>query len=571
MSFSAINIQRIIMKTLFCILMCAFLMSNPAFADRTLTADEVQVILYSLTQQPVGTWLTAGSITARHLEYSGTEKSICEYRETAHYDGLRFYREINMMPGENNTESNVQTEKQNASTMDRERIFCWDGFTYTQYYKSAAAAVIQSGQSQAPFGTFGPFSAGLIPWGRGIYTLQKLSGYACTAREVWIEGRRQIHLQVTDESSSPLLQMSFVLDPDKNYAATSHRIEDPQLSGIDRHYSQFVQINDRWIPTVITIERFLKKPQGNQVVSYEDWTFDEIKPDVPQDAQFKVKLKNDTLVELHSSGDLKSLMYYVNDQKDIASLLDEKTEFSTQQDSLGKNCAVAAIQLVTRQFSRPYPVNQIGDIVAQNNKMTSLYLLKGKLEETGLYCAAVETSLESLREITGCQIILHLEDNSHYVIMDRIDDANVWTIDLTSRKVYWKTPISQFLQQWTRGVALIVSDIPQTSNIGGTPISASDQQQIFGGDSTGTTYSCSDLIQQKSYLLCPKATGLVCNGRYYTYWDRYGCIADPNGGVCTGDGMPGHAYTACDTIIDDSISCARDEYDWHYRDIRACK
>jgi hypothetical protein len=559
------------MKTLRLMLWMVLIVCVPVLADRTLSADEVRAILTSLTQQPVGTWLPAGSIRARHLEYSGNEKTVSEYREISHFDGLRFYREITLVPDENNTESDMQAGTQKEAVMDRERIFCWDGVTYTQYYKSAAAAVIQTMQNQAPFGTYGPFSAGSIPWGNGMYSFQTLSGCVCTAHEVLVENQKQIHMQVTDENASTRLLMSFVFDPDKNYAVLSHRIEDPQLSGIDRRYSQFVQVNNRWIPTVITTERFLKKPEGNQVVSYEDWKFETIKPDVPSEDLFKVKLKNETLVELHSSGGAKSLMYYVNEQKDIAALLQEKTVFSSQQDSIGKNCAVAAVQLVAKQFSRPYPAGQIGDIVAQNSKMTSLYLLRGKLEETGLYCTAVETNLESLRKITASQVVLHLEDNSHYVILDRIDDANVWTIDLTSRKVYWKTPIAQFLQQWTRGIALIVSENPQNPAIVGTPLSVSDQQQILGGDTTGTNYSCSELIQEEDYTPCPKATGLVCGGRYYTYWDRYGCAADPNGRGCTGEGMPGHSYATCDTVFGASISCIPDESDRRYRDIRACK
>jgi predicted double-glycine peptidase len=558
------------MKTSLFILIIVSLLCNLAFADRTLSAGEINVILNALTQQPVGTWLPAGSISARRLEYSMNEKSICEYHETAHFDGSRFYREITLISGEDEMELDGQAEKQNADR-DRERIFCWDGVTYTQYYKSAAAAVIQSGQNHAPFGTFGPFSAGIIPWGHGVYTLQKLSGCICTAREVGIEDQRQIHLQVTDENSSPQLQMNFVLDPNKNYAVISHRIEDPQLSGINHSYSQFVQINDRWIPTVIMIERFLKKPEGPQVQSYEDWTFEAIKPDVPLDAHFSVKLKNNTLVELHSSNQSKSLMYYVNEQKDIASLLEEKSTFLTPPPgSVEKNCAAAAVQLVTKQFSRPYPASQIEALAAQNSKMTSLYLLKSKLEETGLYCAAVETTLESLRKINNSQVILHLQDNSHYVILDRIDDENVWTIDLTSRKIYWKTPIQQFLRQWKRGIAIVVSDNPQNLNPEGTPLSASDQQQITGGDATGTNYSCTERIQTNKDLFCSEPIGFVCGGRYYTYWERYGCKEDPNGGFCVGEEMLGHEYTDCISDLSNLGSCNVTGIS-RLRSIRACQ
>jgi predicted double-glycine peptidase len=559
------------MKKSFFVLIIVSLTCNLAFSDRTLSAGEISVILNALTQQPTETWLPAGSISARHLEYSMTEKSICEYRETTHFDGVRFYREITLISSEDEMESDVESAEQKAKDMDRERIFCWDGVTYTQYYKSAAAAIIQSGQNHAPFGTFGPFSAGIIPWGHGVYTLQKLSGCICTAREVEIADQRQIHLQVTDENASPQLQMNFVLDPGKNYAVISHRIEDPQLSGINQSYSQFVQINNRWIPTVITIERFLKKPEGRQVMSYEDWKFEAIKPDVPLDAHFSVKLNNNTLVELHSSEQSKSLMYYVNDQKNIASLLEEKSTFLTPLlGSVEKNCAAAAVQLVTKQFSRPYPASQIETLAAQNSKMTSLYLLKSKLEETGLYCVAVETTLESLRKVNNSQVILHLQDNGHYVILDRIDDENVWTVDLTSRKIYWKIPIQQFLRQWKRGIAIVVSDNPQNLNPEGTPLSVSDQQQIMGGDATGTNYSCTDRIQTNKDLFCSEPIGFFCGGRYYIYWERYGCKEDPNGGFCAGEEMSGHEYTDCITDFSNPGSCNVSGIS-RLRSIRACQ
>jgi hypothetical protein len=555
------------MKMFRLILWMVFVACIPVVADRTLSAEEIRTILTSLTQQPVQTWLPAGSMWAKHLEYSKSEQSICEYRETIHFDGTRFYREIILVSGENETEPDARAENPNSLEMDRERIFCWDGIRYTQYYKSAATAIIQSGQDSVPFETYGALGAGVIPWGYGIYTLQKLSACASSGREVWVGQQKQIHLQITKGSSSPVLQMNFVLDPDKNYAVISYRIEDPQLSGISQSYSQFVQINGRWIPTVITIERFFKNPQGNQVASYEDWTFEVIKPDVPQDALFSVKLKNDTLVEQHASDYPKSLMYYANDQKDIASLLEEKIAFSNQIDNVQKNCAAAALQLVAKQFSRPYPASQIEAMVAQNSKMTSLYLLKGKLEEIGLYCTAVETTLESLRKLNNAQVILYLEDSSHYVILDRIDDTHVWTVDLTSRKIYWKTPISQFLQQWKRGIAIIISDNPQ-SQTESTPLSISDQQQIMGGN---PGYSCSEVIQTADRDFCPEPQGLLCSGRYYVYFPRLGCKEDPNElKPCNGYGLPGHKYARCTTNISDPGSCNLTG-SWYIRDIRACQ
>ena len=202
--------------------------------------------------------------------------------------------------------------------------------------------------------------------------------------------------------------------------------------------------------------------------------------------------------------------------------------------------------------------------------MTSLYLLKETLEESGLYCVAMETNLESLRRLKDSQIILHLSGSNHYVILDHIDDTDVWTIDLTSRKVYWKTPIQQFLQEWKHGTALVVSDNLQdlTTEVNGMPLSPVAQQQIMGGDPAG--YSCTELIQEYDHLLCSKPVGWLCGGRYYVYWDRYGCREDPGGGTCTGEGMLGHQYTHCITDFLYLGDCTITGI-WYSRYIRACQ
>ena len=564
------------MKTLIIFVMNAFFVCNLVIADRTLSVGEIYTILNGLTQQPIQTWLPAGTIQARHLEYYKAEKSVYESNETMRFDGSRFYWEIVLNSAGNEEEKPFGKRKgpadANVMDLNRERIFCWDGNTYTQYYKSSHSAVVESMTTQAPLGTYGPFGAGIVPWGYGVFTLQHLSECASDAREVWVDGKKQIHLQITDEKSSPVLQMTFVLDPDKNHAIISCLLQDPQISGIEQKYDQYIQVNNRWLPTVITIERFLKTPKGREAVSYEDWKFESVSPEVPDTASFSVKLKNGTLVEFHPSNKLKSLMYYANDQKNMKSLLEEKIAFSAQQDSVGKNCAAAAVQIVTKQFARPFSAERIETLVTQNNKMTSLYLLKETLEESGLYCVAMETNLESLRGLKNSQAILHLSDSNHYVILDHIDDTDVWTIDLTSRKVYWKTPIQQFLQEWKHGTALVVSDNLQdlTTEVNGMPLSPVVQQQIMGGDPVAAGYSCTELLQVDDYFFCSKPVGILCGGRYYRYAERYGCREDPNGGTCTGQGMIGHDYTHCITDFYHFGACTITGV-WYPRYIRACQ
>ena len=141
------------MKT-WILLLILFIVNYPAFADRELSSGEINTLLNDLAGQPVQTWLPAGSISARRLEYSKLDKSICEYRETLHFDGTRFYREISLISGEEEIPDD-QSEPQNSMDMDRERIFCWDGTQYIQYYKSTDTAVIESRSSYTPSGSYG--------------------------------------------------------------------------------------------------------------------------------------------------------------------------------------------------------------------------------------------------------------------------------------------------------------------------------------------------------------------------------------------------------------------------------
>jgi len=562
------------MKRLTLSVMSMLFICNAVAADRTLSSDEINTILSILTQNPVQTWLPAGTIQARHLAYYGEEKTVYESSETMRLNGALFRWEVTLVSmGNEDKETPGKRNAVDANTLDinREKVFCWNGDTYTRYYKSSNSAVIESQGTQAPLGTYGPFGAGVVPWGYGFYTFQNLSQYACTGSEVWVEGQKQIHLQATNDKFDPVLKMNFVLDPARNYAVLNFLIQDPQFTGIEQKYDQYIQVDGRWIPTLVTVERFVTTPQGSGILSYEDWRFESVKAEVPAASEFSVKLNDGTFVEFYAPG-RKSLMYYMSDQKDIKLLLDEKTAFSSYSASVQESCAAAAAQLAARQFSRSFSAEQMETLVTQqNNKMTSLYLLKEKLEEAGLYCAAVETTLESLRGIKNSTIILHLSASNHYVILDHVDNKDVWTIDLTSRKIYWKTPIQQFLQEWKQGTALIVSDSPSNlSNNEETLLPPLTQQQILGGSLTVEGYSCTERIQEEYHILCSKV-GWMCGGRYYRYAERYGCRKrdDLYIDTCVGREMLGHDYTHC--LTDFPSGWCVSSGTWYPRYIRACR
>jgi hypothetical protein len=539
-------------------------------ADRTLSSAETTALLKALTDNPRLTWLPAGTIQASHLEYHDVEKVLIESSETIASNGTQFRWEILLNNADPNTTQSIRTTYSLSGDIDvqanQHRIFGWDGSKAIRYYKSAGQAMIENGTSEF---IGGPFSAGIIPWGHGFYTLTNLSRCAASAVEQVNDGKTAIKLQLTPPDTAGSFQMTFLLDPARQYSVMTFEMEDPQYSKIRQTYRNYVQINQKWVPTIITIERFLKQPYGLQLSSYDDWKLDLITPEIPDCNSLSIEFDTGTLVEIKPSQTSRTILYHAADKAKINELLAEKISLQTHSAIEHTNCATVAASFVAKKFSRSVSAEQLNLIASSENQMTSLFQLKQTLEEAGLSCLAVETDLETLRQANNCQAVLHLPVSSHYIILDHIDDQYVWTIDLTNRKFYYRTAISEFKKQWTTGTALLVSDQPQNLPAQQIhPISLMTQQQILGGDPAG--YSCTDLLQVDSRIECPPKIGLLCGGAHYIIYERMGCQEDPNGGQCYGTSQIGYNYAHCINNPSNPTVCISNGR-FYTRYIRACQ
>ena len=535
--------------------------------DRALDQNEVGALLQTLTQTPQRTWLPAGTIRAKYLEFRAGEETAYESEELFRFDGNRYYWDIQLLdPPADVIEPQAERPDHQSN---KHRIFAYDGQAYTRYYKSSDYAVVVMNQQSGGTQWYGPFTAGVIPWGLGTFTLQKLSARSPAGVDYMDNGQRRIRLTLAPAGEDMPFETVVVLDPDKQYVPCSYTLH-TAAAMIQHRYDDYRRIGQTWVPFIVTVERFDLRTQNPTLVSYEDWRFLSVDAAVPT-SPFAATFANGTIVELQPSGQMKSFMYHAAEGVDIHRLLEEKIMTLSAQHTTKPNCAASAVTHIARRFSKQVPVVQAAAAPssdAQGVPLTSLAAVKDSLESAGLHCVAVKTDIESLAGFKNYGVILHFPGVKHYVVLDRIENGEAWTVDLTSRKFYWKRPIAELLADWTEGVALLVSDGPILLSGRVEFLDGEQLGKIFGGSQTG--YSCTDLIQEAQDILCPEPVGGLCGGAYYRIQERYGCREDYYGTTCTGQKWLGYEYSYCVNNPLNPTECELSGRPYN-RHIRACQ
>jgi len=189
--------------------------------------------------------------------------------------------------------------------------------------------------------------------------------------------------------------------------------------------------------------------------------------------------------------------------------------------------------------------------------------MKQSAQNSGLYCRAVKTDMETLKSLYGCEVILHIPGKNHFVVLGDIDSSYVWSIDLTNNKFFYRTDLNFFDMDWTEGTALLVSDQPIQIQGNFTEIAEAGLHTITGG----AGYSCTRLLQGEYIVLCDYALG-ECAGYYEIHFERWGCEAAESGS-CRSSWM--HRAWKCPCIEDpyDPLNCIGNE-DWTVYWMRAC-
>ncbi|UCF42241.1 MAG: hypothetical protein JSV99_06405, partial [Planctomycetota bacterium] len=377
-----------------------------------------------------------------------------------------------------------------------------------------------------------------------------------SAVEKIVDGLTQIHLTIINSDGSESL---FVLDVQKDYAVLSCSMTRPDSSIISKQYSDYQSVADKWVPATILIER--REPGSNRLLARDLWDITSINGDVPTADTFVVNCTDDTLIEYFSYMADGPQLYRHSDIVDTDLLLAERLAFLAAQDLQPQNCATVAAKYIASKLGRAVTDEQLAELVNDPNADTSLYQIKQLMQSLGLYCRAIRADVKTLRQLNGCEAILHIPGDHHFVAFERIDNEYVWIVDLADNKFYYRTDINFFGMDWTEGTALLISDQP----IQGQFTDINDDQL---GEITGAQefYKCNQWLQHPGHLNCDRIGG-ECGGNYYEFYSRWGCGTAPNGS-CSTSLMD--RYTKCPCIDDPPGGCTviADECTTYY--MRAC-
>ena len=528
------------------IVILLFIAGDYAFADGQLDRAEILQIFKTLTDQPKQTWIPSGTITATHHEYKSSTGYMTDSTVTVKYDGYRFYWEINIDSHTKQAEPDPGNfNHPSLNTLDlkwnKQRVFTSDCERHTMYFRLGNHAVVREGPGDIPVGVDGPLSAGIVPWGHGVYTLEELSAAESSAE---VDGQGHVHLTVNRENG---LRMVFVLDPAKDYALLSYSIYYPSGASIIKTYGDYESVLGKWVPTTIIIERYNKSKLSSDLATCDHWDLTSISPIIPQSGSFRAPYETDTQVEFYSPISKKPFWYRHYSEVDTESLLQKKLEIeiASTGETLSRNCATMAMKHVSERLGKSVTDQELAGLVSGSNKSTNLYALRQFARGLGLHCRAVKTNIRALKNLKNCQAILHLPRANHYVVFEYIDDKYVWVIDLDSNKFFYRTRLKEFGRNWSAGTALLVSDKPLDADPNNTPINDSELQKIIGSTEGGMpNFACTDLIQSRLPITCPPRIGL-CGGAYHYFWERCGCQEDDYGTGCHSEPLPGIDSNPC--------------------------
>jgi hypothetical protein len=601
------------MRTIY-IILASLLFSfagSAAFADRPLDKAEILQIFQRLTNQPKKTWLPAGMIKATHEEYKAAKttdaneisnrikEKVAEYQNSSNkrelteslqkmeldaipfnvcyelsneytmnssvvvkFDGERFYWEIEVnsrtdsIKPAKDIEGNFMSRKFDLD-WNAKRIFAWDGEKYTTYFLPGNQAIIDT-TGKTPHVVNGPLTAGVIPWGYGYYKYETLAAADCSAIEKDVEGHKQVHVTLQNLNGS---QMLFVLDAEKDYSVLSCSKMGLGNVIVSSHYSNYQLKSGKWVPASILLENY--ESSTNRLISRDIWDITYIDANVPESYDFAVCYRDGAMIEYFSPLSNEPQVYHYSYTTNTDTLLADRLTFMASENQQPKNCATAAIKYSVSKLGKNITDQQLAQIVNEPNGDTSLYQMKQLVSSLGLQCRAVKTDIQTLKNLNGCEVILHIPGKKHFVVLDRIDDKYIWTIDLANRKFFYHTDISFFGMDWCEGQALLISNQPIQSGDNLVEIDDGQLKDIVGA----AGYSCTQLLQSYNVIYC-NLLGGVCEGLYTVFFTRYGCQAAASGS-CTGSIMIRYKTSPCINDPYDPSDCTVTGV-WTCYNMRAC-
>jgi hypothetical protein len=589
------NAGRLLSHVTLCLILAV-----PALAAEELSRMEVLEVLEQLTAEPRTTWISAGTIEATHEQYRAakvTDPAVIEERveaavqgysdsaskieksealqkrildalpantryklgneyhmttqETVRYDGDRFYWEVGLesrsdsMAYDTTLSDNAAYEHfRQHEEWNRKRVFVWDGQQYTTYSASGNQATVDAA-GRLPRAVNGPLTAGLIPWGHGVFTYANLSmaDLSGTRND---DGTIEMTIDHVDGSVTEL-----VLDPAREYAVSKAVLTDPGNNQTTYTCSDYKLVGGQWVPMCVTIRR----PNGA-----DDWTITSISSDTPSSTAFAAPFDDQAVVAYSSPVTESPAIYTYSVAADTDALLFDKLAHAARQRRQRENCATAALRYVASRYGKTLADKAVCSLVDGNGE-TSLLSLKEFAQGSGLYCRAVKADLTTLQDLQGATAILHLPGQNHFVIFDRIDEErNVWLVDLEGKRFYYPKKADFFPFDWSDGTALLVSDRPIPGPL--TELPDTLLTTLTGGNG----YTCTKLLQDSYIVGCTYLNG-YCTDTFRYYFKRYGCEA-ADSGSCFEQAEIRFQESPC---VDDLLYDCTITGTWYYFYMRACQ
>lgn len=579
------------------ILLIATISNGTSWAERELDRPEILQIIQLLTNQPRKSWIPHGTISAIHHEY-GYPKEIDEAKITdaitneiqayidkpdqhiiveslqqmkleaipfnaryrlsnrhemtsnviINYDGNRFRWEI-LVDSRTDTikrppelQNNAYTENF-AMRRNKDRVFAWDGEKYTIYFKTGKHAVIDS----SPSGVNGPLTAGVIPWGYGNYTYSNLAWQGLSATELEIDGKKEIHLNILWANK----EQAIVLDPTKEYAVKSHStINNGIVTECD--FGGYQSVTGIWCPSTILIE---KRPvdQLSRLLERDYWQLTQVDGEMPVEDSWVVDFEYDTFVEDYRFGTSPLQYHYSPPAPPSAGSVDLEEMARLQQSMLHdtisekQNCATSCLKYAFGKLGKDVSWERLAPMVHGDEKATSMSEMVRFARNSGLTAVTVKADLESIRMLKGCEIVLHLPQTNHYVLLGATDAKFARIADLTTGNFYRRYTNEHLNSIW-EGTAMILS----SSKIAGTEkLAKIDDNMLNDIVGAAECSSCTNTIQDASNNPCSSPTSGSCGGTHKIYYERKGCEnSESSSDSCSPDPNPWPTHLEADCIDD---------------------
>ena len=146
----------------------------------------------------------------------------------------------------------------------------------------------------------GPLTAGVIPWGYGNYTLEKLSKADLTGIETEINKQKQIQLIVLRADGT---EETFTLEPAKDYAVKQYSTHPANGTFVLRVYDNYQQVGGKWYPGDILIEVRDESVIPAKLIARDIWDITSIDSKKPSSSDFEVSYELDSYIEDFCFGD----------------------------------------------------------------------------------------------------------------------------------------------------------------------------------------------------------------------------------------------------------------------------